>query len=93
MKKGVCPICGNYKDLSRHHIHKFTVFHDDSEQNIFYICEKCHNQGAVCLEALITERENDLLRKYPELYEEALMDYIDGIRPKKYNYKRRVRHK
>ena len=82
MKTGVCPICGKKKNLSRHHIHKWAVFHDDNEENIFYLCERCHNQGEKSLEALITERENELLRTCPELYDKALRDYINGERPR-----------
>ena len=83
MKHGVCPICGRIRNLSRHHIRKWKVFHDNSEENIIYICEQCHNQGINCLEALITERENEILIKIPYLYEQALSDYMDGVRPNK----------
>ena len=34
------------------------------------------------LEILITERENELLRTCPELYDKALRDYINGERPR-----------
>jgi len=36
----------------------------------------------MCLEELIRERENNLLRKHPELYTKALRDYLNGVRPK-----------
>lgn len=77
---GICPICGKRKRLTRHHIKKWVVFHDDNIDNHFYLCERCHNQGKMCLEELIRERENNLLRKHPELYTQALDDYIKGIR-------------
>lgn len=60
---------------------KWTVFHNDEPENIIYLCKDCHNQGKNCLEELIRERENELLRKHPELYTNALKDYFDGVRP------------
>lgn len=78
---GTCPICGKAKTLTKHHILKWTVFHNDEPENIIYLCKECHNQGKNCLEELIRERENELLRKHPELYTNALKDYFDGVRP------------
>ena len=82
MRTGICPICGKKKNLSRHHIHKWAVFHDDSDDNIIYLCERCHNTGKNSLEELIRQRENEILRQYPELYTKALKDYLNGVRPK-----------
>jgi len=58
------------------------VFHDDSDDNIIYLCERCHNTGKNSLEELIRQRENEILRQYPELYTKALKDYLNGVRPK-----------
>jgi cytochrome c553 len=78
---GVCPVCGQRRKLSRHHILKWKVFKNDDDNNIIYICEKCHNQGKNCLEELIRERENAVLEQFPELYYKALRDYLAGVRP------------
>lgn len=83
MPMGVCPICGRTRRLTRHHILKWKVFHNDNEDNIIYICPTCHNEGRNCLEELIRERENDLLWNYPELYKKALEDYVKGVRPRR----------
>ena len=88
-RNGVCPICKRRTILTRHHILKWNVFHNDNEDNIIYLCEKCHNNGKNCLEELIRERENNLLRKHPELYENALRDYKEGVRPRRIIYARR----
>lgn len=82
MTMGVCPSCGKRKPMTIHHIKKWVIWHDDRDENRFEICEKCHNQGTQCLEALIRERENDLLRNHPELYQKALKDYLAGARPR-----------
>lgn len=87
MPIGICPVCGKKKPLSLHHILRYKVFR--KEKPTILICERCHNQGTNCLESLITERENDLLRKHPELYYKALEDYMAGIRPRRNDYKRR----
>jgi hypothetical protein len=79
---GVCPVCGKKTTLTKHHILKWKVFHNNDKDNVIYLCERCHNQGKMCLEELIRERENDLLRQHPELYKKALDDYINGVRPK-----------
>ena len=79
---GKCPICGKTKTLTRHHILKWNVFHNNDKDNVIYLCGRCHNQGKMCLEELIRERENNLLRKHPELYTKALRDYLNGVRPK-----------
>ncbi len=70
------------------------MFHNDEDENIIYICAKCHNEGKYCLEELIRERENDILRTIPDLYYDALEDYKNGVRPKKkriYIKKRRLK--
>ena len=89
MPMGVCPICGRTRRLTRHHILKWKVFHNDNEDNIIYICPTCHNEGRNCLEELIRERENNLLRQHPELYLTALQDYIGGVRPNGNTYARK----
>jgi hypothetical protein len=68
---------------------KFKIFQNDSSENIIYLCEGCHNYGTNCLEELIRERENDVLRNKPELYTNALADFLAGVRPKKQQYRRR----
>ena len=78
---GKCPICGRETSLTKHHILKWVVFHDDSKENIIYLCRNCHNYGKNCLEELIRERENEVLRCLPELYYGALKDYMNGVRP------------
>lgn len=60
---------------------KKAIFKD--ETHIILLCKTCHNQGPFCLEELIRERENDVLRNKPELYTKALADYMKGIRPRK----------
>jgi hypothetical protein len=94
MSVGVCPICHKRKPLSCHHILKWIVYHDDGIDNQFFVCEKCHNQGKNCLEELIRERENELLRQHPWLYRRALSDYLNGVRPNHLTYtsKRRRRN-
>lgn len=82
MPIGICPACGNRRRLTKHHVKKFAVFHDDSDDNIIYLCERCHNAGKNSLEELIRQRENEILRQYPELYTKALKDYLNGARPK-----------
>jgi len=89
MSYGVCPICRKKTTLTRHHILKFKIFGNDDEKNIIYLCAKCHNQGKNCLEELIRERENNLLRQYPELYRKALRDYMHGERPEGVRYARK----
>ena len=86
---GVCPVCGRKTTLTKHHILKWKVFHNNDKDNIIYICRKCHNQGKMCLEELIRERENNLLRKHPELYLCALQDYLQGVRLKVKIYARK----
>ena len=86
---GKCPICGKTKRLTKHHILKWTVFHNDDKENIILICQRCHNYGKNCLEELIRERENNLLRQHPELYLTALKDYMNGVRPKTNTYARK----
>ena len=78
---GVCPICGRKTTLTKHHILKWNVFHNNDKDNVIYLCAKCHNEGKNCLEELIRERENNLLRQVPELYLKALHDYMKGVRP------------
>ena len=68
---------------------KWTVFHNDDRENIILICQRCHNYGKTCLEELIRERENNLLRQHPELYLTALKDYMSGVRPKTNTYARK----
>lgn len=80
---GYCEICGNYRTLTVHHIKKWAVFHDDSSNNKILLCKYCHNHGEFCLEELIRQRENDVLRAMPELYTGALRDYANGVRPQK----------
>ena len=89
---GICPICGKSKRLTRHHILKWVVFHNDNIDNHFYLCERCHNQGKDSLEELIRERENDLLRQHKELYTQALDDYINGVRARRIKYAKKRRH-
>ena len=89
---GVCPICGRKTTLTKHHILKWKVFHNNDKDNIIYLCGRCHNQGKICLEELIRERENDLLRQHPELYKKALDDYINGVRAEVKIYARKRRH-
>lgn len=91
MPIGICPVCKKKKPLSLHHVFRFAVF--KKEEPTILICERCHNQGTQCLEALITERENDVLLNKPELYTKALADYMKGVRPKKKTYKKRRRAK
>ena len=79
---GVCPVCGIKTTLTKHHILKWKVFHNNDKDNIIYLCRKCHNQGKNSLEELIRQRENEILRQYPELYTKALRDYLNGVRPK-----------
>lgn len=88
---GTCPICGRKTTLTKHHILKWAVFHNDDKENTIYLCAKCHNYGKNCLEELIRERENNILRQYPEMYLNALQDYMRGVRPnaKPYAKKRR----
>ena len=86
---GVCPVCGRKTTLTKHHILKWKVFHNNDKDNIIYLCRRCHNQGKMCLEELIRERENNLLRKHPELYLCALQDYMQGVRPKVKIYARK----
>jgi predicted Fe-S protein YdhL (DUF1289 family) len=92
-RNGVCPVCKRRTVLTRHHILKWNVFHNDNEDNIIYLCEKCHNNGKNCLEELIRERENALLKQYPELYIKALEDYFNGVRPNKKIVSRKRRQK
>jgi len=68
---------------------KWAVFHNNDKDNVIYLCKRCHNQGKMCLEELIRERENNLLRKHPELYLCALQDYMQGVRPKVKIYARK----
>lgn len=83
MPIGTCPACGRRRRLSKHHILKFAVFKNDDDDNIIYLCEQCHNNGKNSLEELIRQRENDILRQYPELYTKALRDYLNGVRPRR----------
>lgn len=89
MPIGICPACNKRKPLSAHHILKYKIFHNDEPENIIYLCEGCHNHGLNCLEELIRERENDVLRNKPELYTNALADFLAGVRPKKQRRRRR----
>lgn len=81
MTTDICPACGKRKRLTKHHIKKFAVYKDDSPSNIIYLCQNCHNYGLYCLEELIRQRENNVLRQMPELYTNALKDYLAGVRP------------
>ena len=85
----ICPICKRKTTLTKHHIKKWKVFHCDDVDNIIYICARCHNTGKDCLEELVRERENDILRLYPDMYEQALIDYMNGVRPKKRKYRKK----
>lgn len=89
---GVCPICGRKTTLTKHHILKWKVFHNNDKDNVIYLCERCHNLGKNSLEELIRERENDLLRQHPELYKKALDDYINGVRARRIKYAKKRRH-
>lgn len=89
MPIGICPACNKRKSLTKHHILKYKIFSNDEPENIIYLCEHCHNYGLNCLEELIRERENDVLRNKPELYTNALADFLTGVRPKKQHRRRR----
>lgn len=63
-----CAICGSHEQLEGHHIYKFAVFREKKGyDDIVWLCREHHEE----LENIVRERENDVLRNKPELYEKA----------------------
>jgi hypothetical protein len=69
-----CRICREWnveKDKSHHHIKPWTVFHDDSPENILEVCRTpCHD----ALNELIKEKEDAILQEHEEIYLDALKE-------------------
>ena len=71
-KPNYCPLCGNYDSIQGHHVYKYTVFKEQKGyDDIVWLCAKCHKE----LEEIIRERENDVLRNKPELYEKTWIQF------------------
>jgi hypothetical protein len=73
---GICPVCKKHKELTHHHIFKSCVWKDypETQSEILLVCRTCHD----AIEIEITRRENNILRRYPDLYEGVVSDYISG---------------
>lgn len=74
--RGICPVCGKYTILTRHHIYKSCVWRNkpETQGKILLVCRRCHD----AIEIEITRRENLILQKHPEIYTGVVEDYIHG---------------
>ncbi|MFA5755339.1 MAG: hypothetical protein WC909_03245 [Candidatus Paceibacterota bacterium] len=86
MKSGVCPVCGRFTRLTRHHVFKSCVWFDkpETQTRIFYVCRRCHDE----IEKEITRRENIILQQYPELYTGVVEMFNKGAK----NVRSKERH-
>ena len=88
---GRCPICKfRYMALTRHHRWKKAVwgriYKEDGTEDTIDICRECHD----FLETEITRKENEILRKHPEIYIGTLEELKErGLEGSKYGKKRR----
>lgn len=81
----VCPICGQYKLCNRHHRYPRAVW--GNSDDIIWLCLDCHQ----ALHDEIRQKENLILRQYPEIYIGTLESLIrrknDARRTSKRNAK------
>lgn len=67
----VCPICGQYKLCNKHHRWVKSVWGDNND--IIWLCLDCHQK----LHDEIREKENLILRQYPDIYIGTLENAIN----------------
>jgi hypothetical protein len=73
--KGKCPICKRFcNQLTKHHKWRRAVWGKKKNSDVIYICRKCHDE----LEIAITKKENNILRKFPEIYRDVLSDFLEN---------------
>lgn len=85
-RHGHCPICGKYTNLTKHHVFKSCVWKNrqETQGRLFYVCRECHD----AIEIEIVKRENNILQRYPKLYTDVIIDFLNG-RCKVSNYEKR----
>ena len=69
---GICPVCGKKNTKkNEHHKRKKAVW---GEGETIFVCEyPCH----LAIEEIVRQKENALLRQYPEIYDDTLKDFLN----------------
>ena len=68
---GYCPVCGKKgTKKNEHHKRKRSGW---GEGETIFVCEyPCH----LAIDKVIQQKENEILRNYPEIYDDTLKDFI-----------------
>lgn len=68
-----CQVCGRLRPMTKHHIMKRSVF--GQNDNVVLLCRDCHDM----IEYIIRKKENEILRKHPEIYTQTWEDFKRGM--------------